>query len=423
VAGTPGRVTRDLSKILQPGHQGLIALDTVERIVVEQVTRSRFLPAALTINGLLGVLYSWSLFLAPLEALLGLSRAEVSVAPSVALFCVTVGVFFHDDLLRRLSLRWLVASVLGLAGAGHLLFWMFPTYPVLIAGYGVMFGLAIGVGFGVALGLARTARTPPSGWYVGSVAAMFAGSGMSMSAAGAAIGVLDPVILFGAIGVMFVIVGGLLALALSGKVFPISAADSHSGDATATRTVGFWCLFWGNFAMCYAGLMFISHGSALLTSFGLSASEASWAPFASNLGYVFGALFGGVVAAKFPGKRTPLLFGVATLLAVLLFSVPGLVVFKLIALGVVGAAFGSTVSVFMMLFTLWYGIDSAGRLFGRLNVGYGLAGFVAPSVTGWLFDHGGSYHNAVLACVVLMLIGCLAIALSPPPRRRAGLDT
>ena len=72
--------------------------------------------------------------------------------------------------------------------------------------------------------------------------------------------------------------------------------------------------------------------------------------------------------------------------------------------------------MFMMLFTVWYGTDRAGHLFGRLNVGYGLAGFIAPWLTGFLYDRAGGYQAAVLACALLVLVGSLAIALSPRPR-------
>ena len=47
--------------------------------------------AALLFNPMLGSLYAWSVFLAPLEAELSVPRAEISSVFSIAILCFTVG--------------------------------------------------------------------------------------------------------------------------------------------------------------------------------------------------------------------------------------------------------------------------------------------------------------------------------------------
>jgi OFA family oxalate/formate antiporter-like MFS transporter len=376
----------------------------------------RFLATAIVINAVLGVLYGWSLFLIPLETLLNESRATVSIVPSVALVCFTVGMYFHDNLLRRLPLAPLTAGVLVLAGCGHLLFWWLPSYTALLIGYSLLFGLGGGVGFGLALALARATTPQPRGSFVGLVAATFAASGMLVSAIGATLGTIEPVDRsFGLLGAAFLTAAIVAAVLLHGQRFPYSGESVSGSIQGETRSAGFWLLFVGNFAICYAGLMFISHGTALLHEHGLSIAQASWAPFASNIGYLIGALFGGVVATRFPGRITPFVFSLLSLLSAVTFLAPGFVALQIVGLFFIGSAFGGTVSVFMMLFTVWFGRDKVGALFGRLNIGYGMAGLLAPAATGWLFTNRGGYEIPLLTSIVLLAIGSIAIASSPKP--------
>ena len=381
----------------------------------------RLFAAAAIINGLLGVLYAWSLFLAPLEALLGVSRATMSVVPSLALVCFTSGVLIHDTLIRRVALPILTSSVLACAGLGYLLFWAAPSYATLAFGYGVMFGLAGGIGFGLALALARETISPPKGWIVGVIAATFAGSGMSLSAIAAAMGTIEPVPrTFGFIGTLFVgasiVAGGLL------RKQRFSFSDSRQGARIGdiTRSPTFVLFFLGNFAICYAGLMFVSHGTTILRSHGLSVATSAWAPILFNFGYVLGALMGGIVAARFPSRITPMVFCLLSglLAAVYLFESP--VVLWAPGLMVIGAAFGGTVSIFVMLFSIWWGPEKAGALFGRLNISYGIAGLTAPSVTGWLYTNHGDYDIAVLVGMTLLLAGSAGFWFAKHPQKGDG---
>ena len=384
---------------------------------IQPHVNSGFLASALTINAVLGVLYGWSLFLVPLETLLASTRAEISLVPSLALVCFTIGMFFHDNLLRRIPLALLTSGALAMAGLGHLLFYWLASYASLVFGYGVLFGLGGGVGFGLALALARATTAQPRGSIVGVVAATFAISGMSISALGAALGTVEPVErTFGFLGGVFLTAAAGAAILLRGRQFPYNVRAQTVSVRGETRTSSFWLLFVGNFAMCYAGLMFISHGAALLHEQGLSIGDASWAPFSSNLGYVLGALFGGVVATRFPGRIVPLVFSVLSLLSAAAFLVPNFLVAQIAGLFFIGSAFGGTVSVFMMLFTMWFGVDKVGALFGRINIGYGLAGLLAPAVTGWLFTNMGGYTTPVMTSVALLLLGSIAIAVSPQPK-------
>ena len=63
------------------------------------------LAAGVLINLSIGLLYAWSVFVAPLEAALDADRATVSGAHSLCLLTATFGCFVMHRLLHWLTLR------------------------------------------------------------------------------------------------------------------------------------------------------------------------------------------------------------------------------------------------------------------------------------------------------------------------------
>jgi hypothetical protein len=370
--------------------------------------RASFLIAAIAINLFLGVLYGWSLFLAPLEELLQMSRAGLSLVPALGLLCFTVGVLAHDAVIRRIRLAVLASGVAAATGLGHLTFWLFPSYLALLSGYGVLFGSAAGIGYGLALALARTAFAPIRGWAVGLTVAAFAAGGMAVSAMGAAFGPPHDIAnLFGVFGGAFLLGAVALGLLLQGSELTFADKPHSGSSAVAVQRLAFLRLAFGYFVLCYLGLLVVSHGVAILAA---SGARALLAPFVLNAGYIAGAFLGGVVAARNPGRAVPLAFLFASTASALTLSMPLPPAAAAVAVFVIGSGFGSTVSVFVMMLTRSYGTDRVGALFGRLNISYGLAGFLAPSITGWMYELSGDYTTSLWFGGFLGVLGLLAMA-------------
>jgi hypothetical protein len=380
--------------------------------------------AAIAINLLLGTLYGWSLLLVPLEDLLKVSRTSLSLVPALALLCFTAGVYVHDALVRRLRLVHLASGVTAAAGLGHLIFWLLPSYPALIIGYGGVFGSAAGVGYGLALALARMSLSPTRGWTVGLTVAAFAAGGMTVSAMGALYGVPDDMPkLFAITGGVYLASALALGFLLRNSVLPLGQSQRTGATDRAVKVGTFLRLAVGYFALCYLGLMLVSHGAAILEALGVSVAVGALTPFVLNAGYIIGAFLGGVAAARAPGRATPLAFLLASAVSAFLLSAPVPPDFWVAAVFVIGLGFGSTVSVFVVLLTSLYGADRAGVLFGRLNISYGLAGLLSPSITGWLYELGGSYDTSLWLGCFLGSVGLFSIAVGSDRPRDLGLRT
>ena len=105
------------------------------------------LAAATALNLPFGTLYAFSVFLKPLEALLGVGRAELSVVFALATITLTGGMVLAPAVYRRFP-SWAVSLACGAcAGGGLFLAASASTFAQFVLGYGVLFGIGAGIGF------------------------------------------------------------------------------------------------------------------------------------------------------------------------------------------------------------------------------------------------------------------------------------
>jgi len=363
---------------------------------------------AILINSLLGVLYGWSLFIAPIESQLNINRTTLSLVPAMGLLCFTMGVLFHHRLIPYFQIKYLASGVIAFAGAGHFLFWLFPSYISLLLGYGVIFGIAAGVGYGLALALARQASSV--GWSVGITVAAFAASGMIVSALGTVYQIQNDIPqLFAYIAMVF-FVGAIILLFLLAKTKLILDVGIDEDDVQSkVSAIPFLCLMFGYFALCYSGLVFVSHGATIMKAAGVTNAIASLTPFILNSGYIVGAFLGAYLSTLLPSKGSPILVLIATIICLVVLISPLPQAFHIIALFFIGAGLGSVVSIIFTLLSLKYSASRASSLFAKLNVSYGLAGFLAPSITAKFYDLNKTYDEALWFAIIVGVIGVLAI--------------
>lgn len=112
------------------------------------------LVAASILAAVLGSVHAFSVFLAPLEAGFGASRAAVSLTYSLALVALTLAVLLGHRIYARWRASTFVTGVALIAAAGALIAAYSPTLTILWIGYGVLFGAANGLGYGFGLQIA-----------------------------------------------------------------------------------------------------------------------------------------------------------------------------------------------------------------------------------------------------------------------------
>jgi hypothetical protein len=103
----------------------------------------------------------------------------------------------------------------------------------------------------------------------------------------------------------------------------------------------------------------------------------------------------------------------------LLLAQGGTPVTALACLGLIGVAYGALVVVYPTAVAVYFGILAGGRIYGRVCIAWGVAGFAAPWFAGMLFDRTGGYSTALTVAAATGIASALAVRLLP----RQGLIT
>src|SRR5260370_256562 len=236
----------------------------------------RVLAAATALNAPVGTLYAFSVFLQPLEALLGLHRADLALVFALAAAFFGVGMMLAPALYRiastpRLVLACAAANTLGIAlaaTAGGLV--------QLALGFGVLFGLGGGAAYILTQQMVNLAVTSRQGLVNGYIVSLLPAGGMLAAPA------------FGWImrelGVRAALGGFAAPLAVTGLASAwlaagagISLAGATGGVALADherRRAVFWRLSLVFFLAASAGLMVLSQAAGIITAYGGAAPVA-----------------------------------------------------------------------------------------------------------------------------------------------------
>ena len=391
-------------------------------------------------NLALGVIYAWSVFVAPFEEQFQWTRTEVSVVFTIAIWSVgswfVVAGFLQDRFgPRRVAAAGGILYALGffLASYTDSLIWLYITFGA-IAGAGNGFGYAIpipvcskwfpdrrglavglvvggyGAGSGIYGPLAREVLIPAYGWQ----------GTMRISA-----------VLFLA---MTLAAAYLLRNPPEGYKPPAAAPDPAAGGAPKpaaapagrdyatgemVRTPTFYLLWIAYCLGSAAGLMVISQLVPVGEAAGLGA--------AAGLGLTIGAI-GNTGGRVLSGWMSDTLGRLNTLRAMVLLSAVALPVFYIFAgqvvlfyllLIVIYYCYGTLLSVFASTCADFYGTRHMGVNYGLLFSAWGVAGIVGPVIAGRVFDATGDYQQAFYIAAGLAVVALISLALARQPSREA----
>jgi OFA family oxalate/formate antiporter-like MFS transporter len=362
-----------------------------------------------------GLLYAWSVFVLPLEAEFGWTRAETSWAFTASFVFFPVGMIAGGRLSEKCSLRATGALCALLLGAGLFLASFTGTIPWLVISFGAIGGFGSGVGTNAAANLL--------GWFDkrrGLAAGLLS---MGFGLGGLLLGWLASGII-AATGwrVAFRILAAVaLAVCLVGFQFlrkppanPVSGCEGRASTiglapSEMLRTTVFWLLILWSLFVSTAGVMVIGHIVPLAVELGVAQAAAVVSmgvlSLANGLGRpVYGALSDrlGLAPAMFLGA---LLMGAATLLTIPLTrsaGYPGLIAVTIL----IGSSYGgmvplSTASVLQIFGTRHYGTN-----LGFISSQVAVSAILGPQMAGFLRSSTGTYNLPFLITGVLALGAC-----------------
>ena len=378
----------------------------------------RIVLAATVFNLPIGSLYAFSVLLRPLEALLGVGRADLALVFALAAAGFGVGTNLAPAAYRLAPASALVLGSATVSTLGMALAATATGLGQLVLGYGLLFGAGGGAGYLVtqqAVNLTVTRHRGLVNGYLVSLyplGAMIAAPILGWSARDfgvrAALGGLAAVIALTGTASAWLIVR-------SGVTLVASQASATPGAHERRRDV-FWRLWFIFFLAASAGLMVLSHAAAIITAYGGPASLA-----------IFGTTFvtGCIAAARVGGGWMVDWLAIPTVAAgahavaltgnVALTIWPGPAV-SVLALTLVGLGYGVISGVIAASVAVYWRRALYGRVASRLYVAWCAAAIVLPIAAGRLFDLTQGYRTAVMIAAGGNALGLLvALGLPHPP--------
>jgi Major Facilitator Superfamily len=375
----------------------------------------RAIAAATAFNAPIGTLYAFSVFLRPLEHLLGLSRADLAFVFALAAAGFGAGMNLAPYAYRLAPTPVLVLACAVCTTLGITLAATASGLVQLAVGYGVLFGGGGGAGYILVQQAVNLAVTRRHGLVNGYL--------VSLYPAGAMIGA--PV--FGwtvrELGVRATLVGLAVVLAVTGLGSAWLSAESGVALAAVTGSAApspeerqwpvFWRLWLVFFLAASAGLMVLSQAAGIITAYGGPAALA-----------VFGTTFitGSIAVARIGGGWMTDWLAIPTVAAgahaVALAGNASLTLWpgphvSVVALALVGLGYGVISGVTAAAVAVYWRRALYGRVASRLYTAWCAAAIVLPITAGHLFDVTHGYGAAVLIAAAGNVLG-VVVALGLP---------
>lgn len=393
--------------------------------------------AGLGINLSLGVLYTWSMFKGVIEKEFGWKGSQLN--DPYALCCLVFA--FTMIVAGRCQDRFgprVTATIGGvLVAAGFGLISTTNSYPVWVAGFGVLAGAGIGFGY--------SSATPPAlKWFPPSKTGLIAGivvAGFGLAPVYLApasdfllghFGLLKAMLVFG-ISFAVIVCGLAQFLVNPPPVAPQAAAstaategpqppsDSDLSPGKIVRTPSFWLLWLLYFIGAGAGLMVISSISGMAKK---TMGEAAFVAVAvMAVGNAAGRIVAGILSDTI-GRRMTLMLVLLGQAILMFLSIPvtsssgSPALLIVLAATFIGFNYGANLSLFPSLTKDLWGLKNFGVNYGCLFTAWGMGGFVLSRLQQMLKASSGNFDSSFMTAGVLLLAGASLTFLIKSPGTR-----
>jgi OFA family oxalate/formate antiporter-like MFS transporter len=366
----------------------------------------------------LGSIYAFSVFLKPIEAELGISRSALSFVFGLATIGFTVGVNLAPLIYRWASPAALIMSCTVAASIGIVLAALAPGLPLLLLGYGVVFGVAGGAIYIIlqqAVNLLVRTRT---GLLNGYVIALYP------------MGAMIAAPLFGwsnaAFGYRVTLIGLSVALlitgfastwltAYAGSTLPSQANAEHDASAERYHAIAArLCAVF--FFAAAAGLTVLSQAAGIIAAYGGATEMALWATTAITAAIAGARISGGWLVDRFPVPFVASAAHVIALTGTIILSIWPSAQTAVVGLGMIGIGYGFVSGSTAGAIAIYWPKTMYGKIAGKIYIAWCVAAVTLPILAGHLFDLTSGYRTTILIAGSGNCLGVM-IALGLPRRR------
>ncbi len=399
-----------------------------------------FVIIGMIINLCLGSIYSWSIFKAPLRAVLEsygyyeLSALDLMSPFLIFLACFAISMPFAGGYIEKHGPRKTVLVGGALTGLGWIMTSIASSIKMVIVTYGIVGGIGVGIIYGVPIAMSVRWFPDRRGLAVGLNVLGFGFSALFIAKIAyvliTASGVMQT---FWILGTAFVIIMAILATPL---VFPpdgwkpagwapsvpkpeaAAKCELKQGEMLKTKTFfGLWlCYFIG----CLAGLMAISISANVAIEVGgwnaLKAALFGFSPvwflaiFNGGGRPVFGAL-----TDKLTPKNAAILSFVLIITASLMIWQMQTASIYMISFAILWGCLGGWLAIAPTATASLFGVGDYPQCYGVVFLAYGAGALVAPFMAGWISVATGSFVNVFPYVISFAILGILIAHLLMRP--------
>jgi OFA family oxalate/formate antiporter-like MFS transporter len=375
--------------------------------------------AATALNAPLGAIYAYSVFLKPLESLLGLSRADLALVFAVAAAVFAVAMNLTPLAFGRAPAPLLVLACAALGAGGIALAASARGLGQLVMGYGVLFGTGVGVSYILFQQIVNLAVTSRRGLVNGYIVSLLpAGAMLTAPVFGWAIPVIGVRATLGWFAAVLVLLG-LVSVWLTARagVTLESATTSVRLTPAERRWPVFWRLWLVFFLAASAGLMVLSQAAGMIAAYGGGAALAIYGTTVITATVAVARLGGGwmvdwlAIPTVAAGAHAVALAGNV---ALVLWPGAGM---SVLALALVGLGYGLISGITAAVIAVYWRRAVYGRMASRIYVAWSAAAIVLPIIAGRLFDLTQGYGTAVLLAAGGNVLG-IVLSLGLPRQEK-----
>jgi MFS transporter, OFA family, oxalate/formate antiporter len=387
--------------------------------------------AALGVNLVLGLLYTWGVFQKALVDQWQWSSTTASLPYSVAIAVFAFMMIFAGRAQDKIGPRYV--AILGgiMLGLGLIASGLTTNPIIMVFTFGVVGACGIGLGY--------SATTPCAiKWFGSSKRGLI--SGIVVAGVGLApvyiapltnylikaYGIQQTFIILGVFAIVAVVLFSLLLKNPPAGYAPAQAAVAKKVTISTTeipwnammKTNQFYLLWFMYLLSATAGLMLIGHLPKI------ASTQAGW-----KAGYYLVVVLSIFNAAGrvLIGSLSDKIGRTSTMIIVFLLQAANMFIFTfynsipLLILGaaLAGLAYGALFTLFPTTTADFFGVKNLGVNYGLVFTGWGIAGIIGPIVGGMVKDATGSYSISYIIAGVLLLIGVVMVRFIKPMKPKA----
>ncbi len=387
--------------------------------------------AALGINLIMGVLYSWGVIKKALVSDWGWTNTDAALPFTVSAAVFAITMIFAGRAQDKFGPK-LVTIFSGIMLGGGLIASGFATnLTMMVLTFGVIGSIGIGLGYSAATPCAMK-------WFDASKKGMIAG--IVVAGVGLSPVYITPITAsllktygisntFIILGVFAIVAVSLFSMFLSNPP-ETEAPQTTSQTAPAPQGNNFtwneilatpqYYLLWIMYLLAAtAGLMLIAHLPSI------AVAQADWKTAGFMLVVILsifnalGRLGAGVLSDKVGRTRAMMIVFMLQSINMFLFAFYTTIPTLIIGSAVAGLAYGAVFSLFPTTTAEFFGMKNLGVNYGLIFTGWGVAGVIGPMLGGIVADKTGSYSNGYLVAGVFLIIATVLVGILKAPKVKA----